>query len=324
MGMSGASQGGVMAEAVVEATGVAGAAGVAAVQEIAIVVHDSQSVIMAAVVMVAIFAAIGYMGAVKKKALVDTLKAIGITKERAKRVFKELLRKVFHFSGAVMPTVYYVGLRNSLMDKPLGCCIMVTVTSLYLIGDVLRLSWPAFNHYMLVDLGWNKIMRKEEYHNFTGIGWYFAGNTLATLFFKPTVAMIAMCGLVLGDFFAALVGKAVGRTKLLGSKSLEGSTGCFAVCFACSIALLVSMLPALTFGQAALLAFAGALAATLAELFSINVNDNITLPLASGVAISLTALWLGWYPLLTSDYEGKPAVTWALLGLDPPAIASFR
>merc|ERR1711916_252949 len=240
-------------------------------------------------------------------------KSIGITKDRAKSLFKELLRKVFHFSGAVMPTVYYVGLRNRWMDKELGCYIMSTVTSLYLLGDFLRLTFPAFNHFMLVDLGWAKIMRKEEFHNPTGIGFYFAGNTLATLVFRPTVAMIAMTALVLGDFFAALVGRAIGRTKILGSKSLEGSLGCFVVVATTSFGLLTSMLDEMSVQQAIVLSMVGALAATLAELFAIRFNDNITLPLACGTAIPVTALVLGWYHLLTSHYEGVEAYTWRFI-----------
>lgn len=233
--------------------------------------------------------------------------------DSVQRLFKEMLRKVFHFSGAVMPTVYYVGLRNRWMDKELGCYIMSTVTSLYLLGDVLRLTIPAFNHFMLVDLGWSKIMRKEEFHNFTGIGFYFAGNTISTLIFKPTVAMIAMTALVLGDFFAALVGRAVGKTKILGSKSLEGSAGCFVIVAGCSIALLLAMLPDLSLAQAVILSGVGALAATLAELFAIDINDNITLPLSCGTAISIAAMAFGWYPLLTSPYEANESTLWRFL-----------
>lgn len=276
--------------------------------------RDSWSWAGLALVLLSIVGLIYKVGSTRRRDMALAVRGwLGVGRERAKRVIKELARKAFHFSGMVMPATYTVGLRNGLMDKRLGCVVMVTVTGLYLIGDVARLSIPAFNHYMLVTLGWNKIMRKEEYHNFTGIGYYFAGNMLATVFFAPTVTIIAMLALILGDFFAALVGKAAGRRKLVGNKSLEGSLGCLAVCFVSGLLVFLLLLPELPLARMTLFSFVGALAATLAELFSISVNDNISIPLACGTAISCLAHAMGCAHSLTSSYEAHEAVIWTWL-----------
>eukprot|EP00300_Choanocystis_sp_HF-7_P022896 c22502_g1_i1.p1 GENE.c22502_g1_i1~~c22502_g1_i1.p1 ORF type:complete len:311 (+),score=54.55 c22502_g1_i1:55-933(+) len=260
-------------------------------------------------IMASIFGLI-YLSSKRRELTAAVRSCIGISRERAKNLIKELTRKAFHFSGMVMPAVYFFGLRSQLMDKRLGIYVMVTVTSLYLLGDVLRLSIPAFNHYMLVTLGWNRIMRKEEYNSFTGIGYYFAGNTLATLLFTPSVTIVAMLALILGDFAAALVGKAIGRRKLVGSKSLEGTLACFAVCLACGLFVFASLLPDLTIGSVFAFAFVGAAAAALAELFAIVINDNILIPLACGLAISTLARAMGMSAALTSHYEAREALPW--------------
>ena len=86
--------------------------------------------------------------------------------------------------------------------------------------------------------------------------------------------------LTIGDTFAALVGINFGkRWYIKQNKSLEGSLACFVSCSVFGI-----------FGWKSFLAVLGALAATLAELSNIPIDDNITIPIFSALVMTLLSI----------------------------------
>ena len=101
--------------------------------------------------------------------------------------------------------------------------------------------------------------------------------------------MASILFLVLGDMTAAIMGvsfggDSFGKLKLgrAGKKSLEGSLAMFCVCFVVGTAI---------FGPIRLReypVFFGALTATLTELYEpFNINDNLTIPVFSSLAMQL-------------------------------------
>jgi dolichol kinase len=89
-----------------------------------------------------------------------------------------------------------------------------------------------------------------------------------------------MSFLSIGDTFAAIIGINYGKRKFNGlKKTVEGSLGCFtsimvfAFFFAGGVSPWVYTL--------------GALAATLAELWEIPIDDNVKIPLISGLCMTL-------------------------------------
>jgi len=124
---------------------------------------------------------------------------------------------------------------------------------------------------------------------FTGTGFFFLGNWLALYLFSPTIATCGMLNLVLGDLTAALVGISVGRIKI-GRKSLEGTLAMMAVCFAVGAVFF----HAEPYGL--LCALLAAAAATLVELLGPDrwfCDDNVTIPLATGVAYTVAFTLIG-------------------------------
>jgi len=100
--------------------------------------------------------------------------------------------------------------------------------------------------------------------------------------------MVSILFLVLGDISAAIIGVSFGGDACIvklgraGKKSLEGSLAMFLVCFVtgCTVFAGVELRE--------YAAFVGALAATLTELYEpFGVNDNLTIPLISSVALQL-------------------------------------
>ena len=88
----------------------------------------------------------------------------------------------------------------------------------------------------------------------------------------------AMAFLIVGDMLAAIVGKAVGRTRVFG-KSLEG----FAAGFGGGFLAAWALVPGLGAGPLALAAFAAA----VVEILPIPVDDNFRIPLLSGLVLEL-------------------------------------
>lgn len=109
---------------------------------------------------------------------------------------------------------------------------------------------------------------------------FLAACFLCILLFAPPVALAAIVFLIFGDVFAKLFGLQWGRTPLLG-KTVEGSLACLAVCLLASlfIAQVVALSPWVLIG--------GAIVATVAELLQLGINDNLVMPLSSGLLMQL-------------------------------------
>jgi dolichol kinase len=131
------------------------------------------------------------------------------------------------------------------------------------------------------------IMRfeRESDKPMMGAFWFYLALSLAFLIFPMEIAFLAGLVLSVGDALATLVGKPLGRHGILPGKSLEGSlaflVGSFLACLAFS-----------PFALALVASLGGLLGELLPGLPSLKnlvrrglLNDNITIPLLSGLAM---------------------------------------
>ncbi|NIO05520.1 MAG: hypothetical protein GTN38_04360 [Candidatus Aenigmarchaeota archaeon] len=124
-----------------------------------------------------------------------------------------------------------------------------------------------------------KFERKEHLKNpFQGAFWFYLSCALTLLFFPLNLASAACSMLAVGDSLSTLFGVKFGKHKIRKNKTLEGSLSCFLGSFAVGL-LFVNPL----------LSLVGAVAATFAEL-STRINDNLTIPLVSGLVMFLISL----------------------------------
>ena len=123
-----------------------------------------------------------------------------------------------------------------------------------------------------------EMVRKHEEMSLLGSSYIVLAGIIALAAFPREVAATALGFTILGDAFAALIGKAVGRTPLFG-KTLEGALGGLAVC------LLWGSLVAATGVLPWDVVIAGALVASLVELLPIPLDDNLGITLASGITM---------------------------------------
>lgn len=190
----------------------------------------------------------------------------------------ETLRKSIHLSSMVIPLSY-----RYLLDfnRRLGFALLLGALVISLVIEFHRFWQRSFRKTFHRVFG--MILRKHEMRDFTGATYLLFSSMLCVAFMNPYIASAAIAFLSLGDTFAALVGINLGRRKFIsGNKSLEGSIACFVACFSFGLLWL----------QNPLLALGGALAATLAELSRIPLDDNILVPLGSGLVMTLMTVFI--------------------------------
>lgn len=142
------------------------------------------------------------------------------------------------------------------------------------------------------------MMRKSELTEninqskpFTGVGFFFAGMTVSIALFDPMVAICAQLHLILGDLSAALVGIAIGQIKIWGKKSLEGFLAMVVCCASISAVFFLDpsqLQPQHQQTNAGIaVVIASSICASTMELLNPDwIDDNLTIPLASGFAIT--------------------------------------
>jgi dolichol kinase len=157
-----------------------------------------------------------------------------------------------------------------------GSCFMVSF-----LFDLLRLKNHQFNSQFMQFF--SAFIRRTEVDKFNGSTFLCLAFFVVMLLFPRPLAIAAMFFLSLGDAAAELSGKNFGRIRIF-QKSLEGSLGFFFVAFVTAWMLFFDWKVALL----------GGIAAALVELFSFELDDNLTVPLGSATAMWLVVTLLHW------------------------------
>ena len=188
---------------------------------------------------------------------------------------KNVGRKCYHVLGGILLLGIYYLLR------PGQAFFLYLLLFLGILSfDLARLRTPAFNEWAIGRMG--TLLRPGEARTLSGSPTYVAGVALTLFLFDLPVATAAVLFLVFGDVAATIVGESRGRTKILG-KSLEGTVAFVAAGMAAGLA-------ARLLGQGVSLPVlaAGAVTAAAVEVLTPKrLNDNLTIPLVSGMIMTL-------------------------------------
>lgn len=186
---------------------------------------------------------------------------------------QELLRKGTHTGGLIIPGSYFFfGL-----DKFEMLTIMVPFSLLMILVDFSRLrNWSFWTQFASKIAG--KMVRNHEAAgDFLGSTYILASICVTIALYDKPIAIAALAFIMVGDSMAAIIGRKFGRHKF-GRKSVEGSLACLAGTLA--VAWLV---PGILFP----VAITGAVVATLVEALSIGVDDNVSVPIISGLVMTI-------------------------------------
>lgn len=190
----------------------------------------------------------------------------------------ELQRKGIHLLTSLIPLTYAVQ-----GSRKLAIVVLAIFSAVMLIVESFRHSdgWVGQTFRRL----FGSILREKESHSdlarakWLGATPYCLASLFAILVFPKPVAVLALLYLAYGDTAASLVGKTWGRTRI-GEKSLEGTAA-----FAGVTSLVAIGAHGFSPEYPLMAGLAGAVAAALAELLLPRLDDNLTVPLAAGIAM---------------------------------------
>lgn len=192
----------------------------------------------------------------------------------------EARRKAIHLSFLVLP----LALLFEPLPWPRGRAEWSWVLIVGVVGaiaiDVLRVHDRRVGQLFRMLLG--GILREHERASLLGSTYLLMAALLAVELFPQPIAAAALGYTVLGDAFAAIVGRGWGRTRFFG-KSFEGTVAGFAACLVWAAFLGLSGI--LPWG----LLLAGAAVASLIEFLPIPLDDNLGVTMFAGYVMKL--LW---------------------------------
>jgi dolichol kinase len=160
-----------------------------------------------------------------------------------------------------------------------GLLGLIIATSATVVMDLLRLSDHRLRQFFL--RLFRSLIRSHEEEHLLGSTYFMIAALLSVLAFDKLIAIAALTFLIIGDTAAAIVGKKYGKPTYWG-KSIQGSLGCFLSCLIIGALLLDNPWVILT----------GAFTAAVAEALPVPMDDNMRVPILSGLVMQLVANFL--------------------------------
>lgn len=191
-----------------------------------------------------------------------------------------ITRKLWHMAtGLIGLTVYYKsGLTTDFMATILlifsGCSFLV---------EYLRLRNEKMNQLLMVVM--KPIMRESEKNSVSGMPFYALGVSLSLFFFPERIAVLSVLFLIFADPIASFCGILYGRDKILPNKSLQGTIAAFSVCYI--VTLVYGLIHATPSMNLLLFSIAAGIIGAVSELCSQFVDDNLCIPVISGLGLFL-------------------------------------
>lgn len=188
-----------------------------------------------------------------------------------------LKRGLFHLFGGLFIPVAALFLPRVVLLVSIGA-----VTVIFLAFELVRFWASIINRWFFSHF--RPLLREAEASCLTGTSYMLIASLIAFLAFPRDIAVLALSFLAVGDPAATIVGKQMGKRRLLG-KTLEGDLACLIACLSIGFLFYYAGLniPLLTIA-------AGSVGATILQAIPLPVNDNLTMPLAAGVVMTVILL----------------------------------
>ncbi len=183
-------------------------------------------------------------------------------------------RILWHISSGIALVAYMLWTEPS---KKIPLIVLSLFTLAFFLVDILR-STSDTGESLFRRCA--RLITSEKEASGPNASFYYSLSLLFTvLLFQPRIAMGAIICLAVGDPVAGVIGRLSGRIRI-GNKSIEGAAANFTACF--------FIIRHLTGSNT--VSLAGAFTGALMELVHIpKVDDNLIIPLTSGLAMTIAA-----------------------------------
>ena len=189
--------------------------------------------------------------------------------------YSEIFRKFIHVLSAIIPLCHIYVFKEKI-DMILFLSLMLIFCFFIENARNNPQTNKVFKKYLFF------MMRNfEKKGSLTGATWVFVGSLLSIIIVPSPFCIIALFFLSFGDTFAAIIGIKYPYFKI-GEKTLSGSFACFIACLGVGFILNQKL-------DIEILIF-GAFVASVVELISFNINDNVSIPLVSGCAMYIVSM----------------------------------
>jgi phosphoserine phosphatase/dolichol kinase len=196
--------------------------------------------------------------------------------KKSKLAKSTLIREAIHTTGFLVPLVCAY-----LLSRYIIALLIFLVAVIYLISETERIyghSIPVFTSIIMSAAG------SSEVQEFVVAPIFYAlGIALSLTLFPEPVCYVAVTVLTLGDGFAAVFGRRFGRTRVPFNKvkNFEGT----------AMGFLFALLGSLVFVEPIKALIASAVGMVV-EVLPLPLNDNLTIPLVSGLALIMCSMFL--------------------------------
>lgn len=179
----------------------------------------------------------------------------------------------------IRPAAFLLLILGSRMEKTSFMIFMASLLGIFLLLDLTRLSHRRVEKFFHEEFKF-KMFKETERKRFSSMTLFLLGVTLSYLFFENSLAIASCSFLILGDLTAKVIGMNFGKRKLF-NKTVEGTIAHLVLCVYVAYALHVMNFVLFKVG------LLGAIAASICEILPLAINDNVSVPLFSGIVMNV-------------------------------------
>jgi len=189
---------------------------------------------------------------------------------------QEIGRKLFHFfGGLILIFIYVLVLQN--YSQLIGLMVLIFILMIVLAIEYFRLELKLPVPFKII------IRPDEEQKPVSAIGFLLAA-IICFAIFDFSIALAALLMISIGEFLAGLVRIKFGKLQIVGLGEYTPSSSLVELAANITIGYLVL--------QNWLIALPMAALATLIEIITLKLDDNLVVPIAAGFLGQLLTWWL--------------------------------
>jgi diacylglycerol kinase (CTP) len=191
-----------------------------------------------------------------------------------------ITRKLWHMATGLLGYIIY---QKSTLTIESMAAILLVISACSFLVEYLRLRNEKMNQVLMVLM--KPIMRESEKNSVSGMPFYALGVSLSLFFFPERIAVLSVLFLVFADPIASFFGILYGRDKIFPNKSLQGTIAAFSVCYI--VTLVYGLFYSTPNMRLLVFSILGGIIGAVSELCSQFVDDNLCIPVISGLGLFL-------------------------------------